>query len=296
MIAVQKGGASEEVRQKAKHRLFVEGKGDRALDPQVLGALLPMITIEPLGPCFSIRNVAQALASVHPNDYFLADRDEWDEETVEKSWRNFPDPDQSNLLIWRKRELENYFIDPEYLSKSKFIKGNIGIAGLSQAIEKAAHPRLFLDVANQVVMGLRKRQQWDWVHKFTQPEAFPNAEAALEQLLNAPEWKQRTDEVRESLTPSNLQSLFDQTLAEFSGGVIPLKTGHGAWRDLMGGKEIFHAILQRYFRVVDNQGNVLQGPQQRREVIKDLLARPLAEQPTDFQELHRLIETRIRVG
>ena len=119
-IEVRRGIRSEEVRHHGQHVLFVEGdKG--SVDPEVLNKLFSnKISIEPLGPSSSVKSVAKALQTYHPTYYFLIDRDHYDDSFVEKCWDDFPDPKTNNLLIWRRREIENYFLDPDYLSRSDF--------------------------------------------------------------------------------------------------------------------------------------------------------------------------------
>jgi hypothetical protein len=105
------------------HKVFVEGSNDEEIDPIVIKELLRIngltqVQVLVMGGCDNVRSAAQALFHEHPSYYFLIDRDDQDAQTVENYWLNFPDPATHNLLIWRKRELENYFIDPSYLQNS----------------------------------------------------------------------------------------------------------------------------------------------------------------------------------
>ena len=112
MIGVRAGVGADAVRFDARHVLFVEGGGAEAIDPTVLRALLgSLLRIEPLGASFSVTSAAEALHPFHPDYYFLIDRDHHDDDFVERSWANFPDAGSQNLLVWRKREIENYFLD-----------------------------------------------------------------------------------------------------------------------------------------------------------------------------------------
>ena len=123
MIGVRTPVGPEEVRFAAGHVLFVEGRGDDAIDPTVLRVLLGnQLRIEPLGASFSVTSVAEALHQFHPNYYFLVDRDHHDCDFVEQCWSNFPDAGTRNLLVWRRREIENYFLDPDYLARSKYLR------------------------------------------------------------------------------------------------------------------------------------------------------------------------------
>ena len=88
-IEVRKGIRSEEVRLQGQHVLFVEG-GKESVDPKVLNELFfNEIRIEPLGPSFSVRSVAEALQPYHPTYYFLIDRDQYDDSFIDKCWNNF---------------------------------------------------------------------------------------------------------------------------------------------------------------------------------------------------------------
>jgi hypothetical protein len=59
--------------------------------------------------------VAHALYQYHHDYYFLIDRDHHNDEEIEQYWEKFPDESTDNPLIWRRREIENYFLIPEYL-------------------------------------------------------------------------------------------------------------------------------------------------------------------------------------
>jgi len=81
-----------------------------------------MIRIRPLGPSYSVKSVAEALHPFHPTYYFLIDRDyHHNDDFVGRCWDNFPDPATHNLLVWRYREIENYFLEPDYLAYSDFL-------------------------------------------------------------------------------------------------------------------------------------------------------------------------------
>jgi hypothetical protein len=83
---------AEDVRQNAKHVLFVEGESD-SIDKVSITELLrhdTVIEVEQMGRSDYVSSAARALASHHPNYYFLADRDAEDDGRVEGSWANFP--------------------------------------------------------------------------------------------------------------------------------------------------------------------------------------------------------------
>lgn len=159
-MRVNKGIRAEEVRLQGQHVLFVEGSDEESVDPKVLNELFSnRIRIEPLGPSFSVRSVAEALQPYHPTYYFLIDRDHYDDSFIDKCWSNFPNPATNNLLVWRRREIENYFLDPEYLLQSKFCK--VSQVHLENSILQFANDRLFLDIANHVIIHIREDMNID---------------------------------------------------------------------------------------------------------------------------------------
>ena len=136
---------SEEILQNERHILFVEGEVENSVDPKSLTNLFlneqTMISIKPLKTSSSIKSVAESLYKYNPTYYFLIDRDHHDDEFVEKCWKNFPDPETSNLLVWRKKEMENYFLDPNYISQSMYCVKKDKIA---QRVLDFANERFFL--------------------------------------------------------------------------------------------------------------------------------------------------------
>ena len=149
MLQIRTGVRPEEVRAGGEHVLFVEGSEDGSLDQAVLRVLLSrLLRIETMGPSYSVKSAAQALSRHHPRYYFLIDRDHYDDGFVERCWRNFPDPDTDNLIVWRRREIENYFLDPLFLVESAYCHANEN--ELMTTLIQAAQERLFLDVANYV--------------------------------------------------------------------------------------------------------------------------------------------------
>ena len=76
----QRGGDATQVLQTAKHKLFVEGKDNQAIDPTVIQELLnnnelTAIEVQAMGSSDNVRSAAQALIHQHQSYYFLIDRD-----------------------------------------------------------------------------------------------------------------------------------------------------------------------------------------------------------------------------
>lgn len=294
MIGVKTGIRSEEVRLQGQHVLFVEGSGNESVDPKVLNELFSNgVRIEPLGPSFSVRSVAEALQPYHPTYYFLIDRDHYDDSFIDKCWNNFPDPDTNNLLVWRRREIENYFLDPEYLFQSKFCE--VGQDYIKDSILQFANHRLFLDVANHVVIHIREELKENWIQKFTNPVEFSTKEEALRRLQKANEFSVYSTEVREKVSPTELERRFSEFLERMTGGQKQLSFGVGEWLDLVQGKKVFNQVVNSAcFRVATADGTALSGRKKMNEIVKELLLKDDAVQPEDFTKLKSLIEARIK--
>ncbi|MDR3613324.1 MAG: hypothetical protein P4L53_07145 [Candidatus Obscuribacterales bacterium] len=289
------GVPAEAVNQGATHTLFVEGTAD-SIDPRALTRLLgdTDIGIRTLGPSFHVKSAAQALHPYHPNYYFLIDRDHHDDTTVEQSWANFPVADTYNLLIWRKRELENYFLDPGYLSQSGFMK-KCTLADLTSRLLKISSRRVFFDIANQTIVKVREVQKNKWIEDFKNPDEFSTSENALEKLKMSEPLRSRASLIVEQMNFASVEKIFKELENEFLGGAKKPELGRGLWLDRMRGKQIFASIVSECFDVKDTDGKTVTGPKAINYVAEDLLRQDLAQQPSDFKELHALISARVKV-
>jgi len=296
MITIEKNVRPEEVRQGARHVLFVEGKDDQAIDPLVLNTFLinagNAIRVEPLGPSFHIRSAAAALYRYHPDYYFLIDRDHFDDAFVQKCWDKFPDPDTSNLLIWYRRELENYFIIPEYILKSQYLA--VSEDELRQSILGCCRRRLFFDAANQVIIWIREEFKKNWIELFKTMDNVKTKDDALNKLIEMPEFTNKKDVVSKQLEKEKISRMFLEILDRLTGGKEEIDYGCGQWLQLLRGKEVLPTIAHKCFRVEDASGRILQGSGKINEMVKDLVRKPLEDQPEDFQKLHRVINERVK--
>ena len=299
MIGVRTPVGPDEVRFDARHVLFVEGRGDDAIDPTVLRELFGIrLRIEPLGASFSVTSVAEALHPFHPDYYFLVDRDHHSYEFVEQCWNNFPEAGKRNLLVWRRREIENYFLDPDYLERSKYLVG--GARDLRESILDRAQRRLYLDAANCVIVRVREVLKQNRIQMFTDPEQFSTRDRSLQALNDAQVSELARGVVSENLSNESIERAFLDTLRTMTGETTEtsardrLQFGTGEWIEMMKGKKLLAEILSsNLFRVEDREGNIISGRQERNEITRDLLQRDESIQPLDFIELKRIINTRI---
>lgn len=293
------GVAASQVGQGAQHCLYVEGKHADGLDPQVLGALTgPLgLRVEPLGPSHEVRAVARALQQSHAHYYFVVDRDHHTHQEVEASWRNFLDPAQRNLLIWRRRELENYFIEPQWMARSRFLRPGWTPERLAVRIQQLAAKRIYLDCANLVIARVREDQKASWVRLFHAQDLpqLDSADAAREKLCELPAWTKRQVRLGEVMGTQQLAIAFDEQLAELLGGAAHPQYGCGNWLHMVAGKELFETIANEAFQVVKGNRDSLQGKEARnllaRERVNDATHRP-----SDFDELAELLDRAMRTA
>lgn len=279
-------------RQTANHVLFVEGHADDSFDPTVLNEFfqkqrLWKLRIKPLGPCFNVRAAAEALHPHHPTYYFIIDRDHHDDAHVEQHWRDFPNPTRCNLLVWRRKELESYFLEPAYLSQSTYC--NTTRDKLLDQLVKETQRRIWLEITNHVIVSIREESKETWITTFDQVTNFGSREAALKMLVERREFPKKRRSVARLLDANEIQTRFNDAQQLFLDG-DSLMAGRGRWMERMSGKEILNALTtSKHFKVTDANGKEIRGKEKTELVVKDLLGLPLMQQPRDIQDLHKLL-------
>jgi hypothetical protein len=288
-VQLKSGIRPDEVKGQAQHMLFVEGKDSDSIDPSVLSELFKnQIGIKALGSCYSVRSAAEAL-SYNPKYYFLIDRDHLENDLVEEYWNSFSSR-ENNLLVWRRRQIENYFIEPEYLSRSKYCEVNK--EKLKEEILKYANERLFLDVVNYVIISIREELKNNWIELCRNPEEFSDSRTALEKLKNISNFNEYRSKVDRVIASAELETLFNKYLEMMTAGQQSLTFEAGIWINMINGKKILNQVIHsNFFKVKNNDGIALTGNDKTNEVLKDLLRQD--DLPSDFLELKQLIIARI---
>jgi len=296
-MKVESGVNATQVNQNAQHKLFVEGNDNQKIDPIVIKELLDnnnlgAVGVRTMGACDNVRSAAQALIKEYPSYYFLIDRDDQDQQTVDKSWQSFPNLAEYNMLIWHKRELENYFIDPDYIEKSLFLKPAINIRN---HILDECNRRIFLDAANLTLYSIQRELRKPLpVQHFKNPDEFKDQNAGtlkLEGLAEAMD--DRKVSVATVLEKDAVNQRYIEFIKELSGGILPLQYGSGSWLERMSGKEIFGVIANHCFEVTDSQGKLVTGKEKNKIIAKGLVKLPLEQQPADFQKLVSLLQNKV---
>ena len=292
-MRVQTGVTAEAVTQGAKHVLYVEGNDD-GLDVAVLQALLtPKIRVKPLLASHNIRSAAAALHRYHPEYWFIIDRDDWDDETVEASWQRFPDPDKHNLLIWRRKELESYFLEPAWLCASRYLRPGTTEQQLQDWLVREANKLLLLESANRVLIALRNRVKRSEGSLFKPVQLGKLSKDEVADLLVAsPVVTALKARLSDELTETQIRAAFDTQHATLSGGAAPLAWGQGRWRDLFSAKALFSGLVNQHMIVPDlSRSNTrLTGWAAQHAVATDLLLHHRDAMPTDLHELRSMLE------
>ena len=289
MITVKPRIRAEEVRLGAQHVLFVEGRDENSVDPTILKNLLPdELRIQPLGPSFSVRSVAQALHKHHPTYYFLIDRDHHGGDFVDRCWKNFPNPETDNLLVWRRREIENYFLDAKYLCCSEYCRTSE--SDLSESIVQYARERVYLDVANQVIVSLREELKRNWVKLFRDVRSFSTKKNALAKLGEANEFDRHRTNVSRLLSFDEIEHRFLKFLEIMTGGQRRVVTGEGKWLHFIRGKKVLNQVVHSsHFRVKE-----LTGTHKLNAIVQGLLDENIDHVPRDFITLRDLMRTMVK--
>lgn len=294
MVTVRTGALPQDVLQGAKHVLFVEGTKD-GLDVVVLERLLsPKLRVEPLGPSFSVRSVATALRQFHPEYWFVIDRDDWDDAAVEASWRRFPDPAYDNLLIWRKKELESYFLEPDWACRSRYLASSVSSDSLKTWLAAEAGGLLLLEAANRVLVKIRNSIKQSRAPLLTAAEVEGCTMAqVIQKLLDSPMLEMLAASMAVEVSEARVRTTFEDEVQHLSGGLLPLTWGTGRWRDLVSGKALFRSMVNRWFEVPDQRQDGkarLTGRDAERAVAVDLLLHHQDTMPADFSELKAVLD------
>lgn len=291
-MKVQTAFDAGEINFNGSHVLFVEGEPD-SIDVSVLSFVLD-VSVKPLGTCAYVRSAAQAMHQAFPNYYFLVDRDQMSDDEVEDLWKKFPRADTPNLLAWRKKEIESYFIDPDYVIQSKyFVKGK-KITDVQKALVRAASPLVYMAAANCVIISVREKLKRKWIEKFTDIRDFPDAGSALKKLLSVHEFGSQVHKMTSLTEADKLRQAFEEALRELLGTCKKPVWGEGRWLELLPAKGLMHSLLgSSLFRVYDRNKQLLSGMPKVEEIIKDLVT-PGKKYPADFIELEHLLKLQMQ--
>lgn len=289
MIEPKRGFASSEVDYGSSRVLFVEGESN-SLDFVLMSCIFTDVKVRAIGPSSNIKAAARAFSGVHPSYFFVVDRDHQEDSIVEETWNRFK-TGESNLVIWRKKEIENYFLNPSMLCSSEFILEGITEEHIIERIVAYAKANIYMFAANRVVIRLREELKYHWIDQFDNKEDFPDKETALYKLIHNDKIQNKPTEVKELF--STIEALFESELGFMVGEDGDLQWGKGKWLELMPGKKILHELLNdtKLFIVRGNGGRKVEGKRKYQEILSRLLSKP-ENWPDDFVQLKNIIGAR----
>lgn len=164
---------------------------------------------------------------------------------------------------------------------------------LIKKIEKAAEKRVYFDAANLVVIGLREGQKQTWIKAFPKCTGFENRSKGLEMLLGCPELLCRAEAVGRDLKPAEIKQRYESEVDDLLGKEASPRYGFGSWLSRMSGKGFLKEVLKGCVKVVNTEKKTVQGSGALQMVARELVSRGLSCQPSGFQELHRLLATKV---
>lgn len=289
MIEHKRGFASSEVEQGSSRVLFVEGEAN-SLDYILMSRVFTDVKVRAIGPSSNIKAAARAFSNVHPSYFFVVDRDHQEDSIVEETWNKFK-AGESNLVIWRKKEIENYFLNPTMLCSSEFILEGVTEEHIRERIEAYAKANIYMFAANRVIIRLREELKHQWIELYDKKEDFPDKEAALYKLMHNDKIQNKPTEVKGLF--STIEALLESELDFMVGEDGDLQWGKGKWLELMPGKKILHELLNdtKLFIVSGNGGRKVEGNRKRQEILARLLSKP-ENWPDDFVQLKNIIGAR----
>ena len=283
------GVPSEEVLGK-RFILFVEGEIDALILEILLGDSGTIfvknadIRVKTLGGCSTIKSAAGSMHKIYPNYFFLIDRDYHTKEFVDKCRDDFLDPKRKSLLVWRRTEIENYFLDPDYLVRSRFCCSSRG--ELERKILDISSKRLFLDAANHLVMTINDKFKTANAETFSNPAEFSDRNAALEKLETVREsFENHAADLVPIISMDGIKQSYDSFLSDMRGNREELAFGVGSWLEMTAGKEILNDVVvnSQCFRFPRDKSKKLEA------VIRDVLSRGEGSLPDDFRAVRDLI-------
>lgn len=241
MTTEPEGGVSRALVEGDRRLLVVEGEDAfSSLEPHVLEPLVGAFLVEvlPVGGHVNVaaaadvfrRVWARTSAMIEPDCYRIVDRDHRDDDEVEDTWQNGPFAEGRKRLIWRRHEIENYFIEPEFIVQSEHFADTASVEGVRKALLRAARQRAFLDAANLVVKRMRAESTHFAVREFQMNEGdFATPEGAETALLEGRD--------HDALRRAHSKPYTKRWLRQQLRGYLTALFGDDDWTDLQWERE-----------------------------------------------------------
>jgi hypothetical protein len=276
--------------------IFIEGN-ENSFDKKVMQLLLQSIErkidIKPLGSVTNLTTAAKAFKDVHPDYIYIIDRDYRKDNEVDESWEDF-EQGKGNCIIWHRRELENYFLDPEYIVKCGSLKNeykkidDLSKFILDKSTERVYHSAAYILMQRQ---DQKLRSEWEKAFKKLKLSKFASKQIAIQSLKSIQkDLSSKIQNQSNTLSNGYLEKEYQNTLKEFFGNKNDLHFGSGKWIDLIDGKKIWEIISSTCM----NQKKLKKGTDPEISLIRAIIRGNRAKQPDDFTKLVDLLSKRIK--
>jgi len=289
--------------------LFVEDKFSQDVLNCLLGGV--SVSVEPLGSNSILKSVAYS-PSIAENTFFLIDRDHYPYCSSVPTQLETKD----RLITWPKREMENYFLDANFLVQLPKYILNASKDMIEEKILEICQKRFFGDVAEYVMKSLRMEMRIVWDNLGSDITKCLTREDALNALFNLGNDSQGLlkQYSKNHLNKTSLQEILDRDLDAWktiqtrtnqlteqpeiehrfnyyqklmAGGLTDrLVLGKGEWLNMTDGKKVLNEL-------VNNTGFFLNNVTVN-DVAKQLLREPGVNLPDDFINLRNTIIQRTK--
>lgn len=256
--------------------LFVEGKFDEV----VLNLLLAgcAVDVQPLGSCSVLKPVAHS-PFISKDDFFLIDHDQYPYSSpfpTKLIWNQ-------RLITWPKRELENYFLDADFLIQLPNDILNASKEKIEEHVLAICQKRLFFDVVEFVLKSLRMEMRKVWDQLGPVKDRCHKRDDALQALLNMEDWKtilKTTNQITEQDEIERRFNDYHKLMTGDSGETLTVGKGH--WLSMISGQDVLNEL-------VNNTGIFLNNVTVN-DIAKQLLRVPNVILPGDFIDLRNTIK------
>lgn len=272
--------------------LFVEGF-DKKTDASVLTDFFHNINIKGLGASLSLKSAASAFMECFPLYYFIIDRDGHTESDVNQAWDDFKNK-KTNLLIWRKKEFESYFLDPQLLLESRYIKKGVTEEALQSKIIQFAKDKVYWYALRRTIVSLREKIKRNWISIPKYHEGvFDSIQSSVDYILKSENYHSHKRELPSVLEDDNVMRIYTSELQILTGGASELTWDVGSWLDLIPAKKVLNDVIfsGNFFKRVGRlKGQKLSTQEELTFILNDLLSNE-DHVPQDFLELRNLLDS-----
>ncbi|MDI9409001.1 MAG: hypothetical protein QM523_07135 [Candidatus Pacebacteria bacterium] len=268
---VNQSKTPDSVNRAANHRLLVEGEFDQIFMEALFDEIIP---VGRLGSRNILIVGAKAFSMIEPNFYFLIDRDHHSDEEVDSFWQKFPVANEPNILIWRRKELENYLIEPDVFCSSKSVTASK--EQVTARLLEIVQGQIYFDTARLVVSEIRRNhdkslnQAWGKFNKtmINHTNSINSIECIAVLIADL-----KSPETLKEFTETWLVNKYQEKFNLMTGGADTIEIGKGKWHELIQGKTIFNTLFHEFFK-----SPIPHKDHRHRQFAKDVLY--------DIQRLH----------